>query len=190
MWDYTIYKVSKKQSIVSDILHHLTHNPITKGRGWGRENIKMTAYARKFTVKKNKHPLWELLYATQHRIIAHKPRLHKHSNKTQSLIDGSSLSGAYFHRAKAQPAGPAALQSQVPHHLFSSRRAQCAASCPAFLSVLCAGTWEQQTKRWLKTPQMSPSSLKAEIVSFPLNVHSSNLQCSPSLLPPYKPCHY
>jgi hypothetical protein len=68
------------------------------GKEWGRESVKIKAYARKFTGKKSKHPLWELREAAQRRIMAHKLRLHKHSNKTQGLIYGSSLSHACFHR--------------------------------------------------------------------------------------------
>lgn len=54
--------------------------------------VIIKARTKEFTGKKNKHPLWELLWATQQRIIAHKLRLHKQCNKILGLIYGGETS--------------------------------------------------------------------------------------------------
>lgn len=58
----------------------------------GQRNPKQNSHSKEFISKKNKHSLWELLKATQQRIIAHKLRLHKQSNKILRLIYGAETS--------------------------------------------------------------------------------------------------
>lgn len=58
----------------------------------GQRSPKQSSHTKEFISKKNKHSLWELLKATQRRIIAHKLRLHKQSNKILGLIYGAETS--------------------------------------------------------------------------------------------------
>lgn len=58
----------------------------------GAQSPKQSSHTKEFISKKNKHSLWELLKATQQRIIAHKLRLHKQSNKILRLIYGAETS--------------------------------------------------------------------------------------------------
>lgn len=82
----------------------------------GQGSPKQSSLTKEFISKKNKHSLWELLKATQQRIIAHKLRLHKQSNKILRLIYGAETSCSVLPRT--------AVSAQNSNHVTISENQQ------------------------------------------------------------------